>query len=296
LIALPEGLNSMPCKWFHRGLTAAGLAGLFIAGASELQAADKSVYQGITKPSEVRDLVFNSPGIVAEESVKDGDTVKEGQVLAVQDATVDMADKAKLELKANSGLQVEAAQADYDSKVVELKRKQKMFDQSVLGASELEEAKLAVVIDEIRIRLAKEEQQEAKAELAEAEARIKLKRLVSPIDGIVKKINTHVGEAPSPDANKPSITVVKNDLIWIEVNLPKLLAMNLHTQQQMQVRYADAEKWSAAEVIFIDPVADARSGTQLVRMQMANPTGRQPGEQIQVKAPENVADAAAVDR
>ncbi len=248
-------------------------------------------YEGITKPSEQRDLVFSSPGIVAEESVKEGDVVKKDQVLAVQDSTVEEAEKTKLELEANSALQEEAAKADYDTKVVDLKRKQKMFDEKVLGESELEEAKLATVIGEIRIRLAAQEQSKAKAELAEEVAKIKLKSLISPIDGIVKKINTHVGEAPSNDANKPSMTVVKNDPMWVEVNLPKQVVINLHTQQSMQVRYADSDNWAPAEVIFIDPVADARSGTQFVRLQMPNPSGRQPGEQIQVKAPENVAEA-----
>lgn len=254
-------------------------------------ASDPSNYDGITKPSEQRDLVFSSPGIVADESVKEGDVVKKGQVLAIQDTSVEEAEKAKLELEANSGLQEEAAKADYDTKVVDLKRKQKMFDEKVLGESELEEAKLATVIGEIRIRLAAQEQAKAKADYAEEEAKIKLKSLVSPIDGIVKKINTHVGEAPSNDGSKPSMTVVKNDPMWVEVNLPKQVAMNLHTQQALQVRYADSEKWTPAEVIFIDPVADARSGTQFIRLQMPNPSGRQPGEQIQVKAPENVAEA-----
>src|SRR5580704_8755382 len=102
----------MQWNWIQRGapVIALGLA----ASAS---AADKMIYLGISKPSEQRDLVFNSPGIVAEEAVKEGDTVQKGQVLAVQDSTVEEAEKAKLELEANSALQVEAAKADYDSKV-----------------------------------------------------------------------------------------------------------------------------------------------------------------------------------
>lgn len=281
-------------KWHGMNLDVAATALLVAICASIVSAAgasDRSNYQGITKPSEQRDLVFSSPGIVADESVKEGDLVKKGQILAVQDTTVEEAEKAKLELEANSALQEEAAKADYDTKVVDLKRKQKMFDQKVLGESELEEAKLATVIGEIRIRLAGQEQAKAKAELAEEVAKLKLKSLISPIDGIVKKINTHVGEAPSNDGAKPSMTVVKNDPMWVEVNLPKPVVMNLHTQQPLQVRYADSESWAPADVIFIDPVADARSGTQFVRLQMSNPSGRQPGEQIQVKAPENVAEA-----
>ncbi len=284
----------MQMNWTHRGAAAIALCAASTAWTARPAAAaasDKSVHQGITKPSEQRDLVFSGPGIVVEESVKEGDAVKKGQVLAVQDTTVEEAEKMKLELEANSALQVEAAKADYDSKVVEFKRKQRMFDEKVLGESELEEAKLAAVIGEIRIRLAAQEQAKAKAELVAEEAKIKLKRLVSQTDGVVKKINTHVGEAPSSDGAKPSMTVVKNDPVWIEVNLPKPEVMSLRRQQPLQVRYAEADGWSTADVIFIDPVADARSGTQLVRLQMANPSGRQPGEQIQVKSPENVADA-----
>jgi RND family efflux transporter MFP subunit len=263
---------------------------LICAAAGMARAADETVYPGFTKPSEERDVTFNGPGVVSEEPVKEGDLVTAGQLLAVQDSSVEEATEKAAEVEANSTLQIDAAKADHDAKVVELHRKLQMRKDNVVGQSELDEAQVNEVIAAIRIHLAEEEKQKAMAEAMEEQAKIKLKRLVSPVSGIVAKINTHVGEAASSDISKPIMTIIQNDPLYVEVDMPTAVVKAIRTHQMLQMRYVDEEKWFAAEVIFVAPQADARSDRQKVRLQVPNPGGRDSGMQVEVKAPEVVAE------
>jgi RND family efflux transporter MFP subunit len=267
---------------------------LLVCVASLSARADETLYPGFTKPSESRDVTFNGPGVVSEEPVKEGDVVTAGQLLAVQDSVLEEAAVLVAQVEANSTLQIDAAKADHDAKLVELKRKEQMRKDNVVGESELEEAKVDEVIAAIRIKLAEQEQQKAIAEVVEEQAKIKLKRLTSPVAGVVSKINTHVGEAASSDTTKPVMTIIQNDPLYVEVELPTGVVRNIHKQQTMETRYVGEDKWEQAEVIFIAPEADARSDRQKVRLQMPNSDGRQSGLQVQVKAQEAVATVAPV--
>ena len=65
--------------------------------------------KSFTKPSQEVDLDFSTPGLVTEVNIKDGDPVKEGQVLAKQDVSVETANKAIYEIEANSAVEEEYA-------------------------------------------------------------------------------------------------------------------------------------------------------------------------------------------
>jgi RND family efflux transporter MFP subunit len=275
-------------KTFGRCTWCAGVLALLCAG-TVIARADEALYPGFTKPSESRDVTFNGPGVVSNEPVKEGDVVTAGQLLAVQDSVLEEAAVKVAEVEANSTLQIDAAKADHAAKLVELKRKQQMRKDNVVGESELEEAQVDEVIAGIRIQLAEQEKQKAMAEAVEEQAKIKLKTLNSPVSGVVSKINTHVGEAASSDTTKPVMTIIQNDPLYVEVEMPTAVVRNIHQQQRMDLRYIGDDKWQQAEVIFIAPEADARSDRQKVRLQLANTDNRQSGLQVQVKAPEAVA-------
>jgi len=269
--------------------------GALVCAAAGVASAAETVYPGFTKPSEERDVTFNGPGVVSEEPVKEGDLVQAGQLLAVQDSSVEEATEKAAEVEANSTLQIDAAKADHDAKVVELQRKEQMRKENVVGESELDEARVNEVIAAIRIHLAEEEKQKAMAEALEEQAKIKLKRLVSPVSGIVAKINTHVGEAASSDITKPIMTIIQNDPLYVEVDIPTPVVKGIRTHQMLDMRYVDEEKWFAAEVIFVAPQADARSDRQKIRLQVPNPSGRDSGMQVEVRAPENVAEISPTE-
>src|SRR6476659_5322303 len=99
------------------------------AAARAQGVADAGTERSFTKPSEERDLAFSTPGLVVKVNVKQDEPVKAGQVLAEQDVTVEMANKATYEIEANSAVEEEYAIADVELKKVELARKEKLFNQ-----------------------------------------------------------------------------------------------------------------------------------------------------------------------
>jgi RND family efflux transporter MFP subunit len=236
-------------------------------------------------------MSFNGPGVVSQLSVKEGDQVKAGQSLIDQDDSVEQANMAAVLVEATSDVQIDAAKAKLAYAEAELRRKQRLADEQALGASELEEAKLDVVMAQKQIELAEQEKHQKALEAEEDKAKIALKHLVSPLNGFVLKINTHIGETPTQD--KPVLTVVRNDPLWVETDLPTGQVKSIKLGQSLDVRYGGESSWQPAAIIFIAPEADARSDTQKVRMELGNPTGRDSGLQVEVKVPDNLASASA---
>ena len=242
----------------------------------------------------MRGLNFNVPGAVSKVLVKEGDLVKKDQLVAQQDDSVEVADLAVKEADTkNSALQIEAAQADLEQKKVEAKRSQKMYDQKVLGESELEKAKLDVVIGEIRVKLAIQETDQKKLEATEVQKKIDQKKLIATIDGIVQKINVHEGELATNDPKTPCMTIVKNDPLYVEVDLAVGIANKLTVGQKIGVHYVNVGEnpWQMAELIYFNPVANAAAGTQRVRLQLPNTNQMRSGLQVEIKLEDKVAAA-----
>jgi RND family efflux transporter MFP subunit len=251
--------------------------------------------RSFTKPSEERAFNFSAPGLVMKVNVKEGEPVKAGQVLAEQDVTVETANKATYEIEANSAVEEEFAKADMDLKKVELARKEDLFKKKNATFLEVEEARINVKRAEAQLKLATQKRETARAQAAVEQAKIDLKRIVSPIDGMIQKLDTHAGEIATSggaEREKPAIRVVKNDPLWIDVNFSAEQAAKLKPGQKLQVRYvSEQDKWNNAEVLFLNPVVQKGSQTRNVRLVMPNPEDRPSGLEVNVKLPDAIAAA-----
>jgi len=173
------------------------------------------------------------PSLIKELHIKEGDWVKSGQVLAVLDAW-DETEKnvhqteADVEVARTRLAQVKAApkqadigeqkieiarwEAEYDIAVSEYQRYQKLFQEQIIPANELDQKRLIAerdkrILEAARERLKsieeirKEDVDVRSAELAAAitkveHARVELERMTvrAPADGRVLKIHSHAGE------------------------------------------------------------------------------------------------------
>ena len=257
---------------------------------------DGLIEAGITKPQEERKLAFNGPGLVMEVKVKVGDKVAVGDVLAQQDVSLELSDKAVAEVEANSKVQEKYARADKGVKEKELQRKQILFKSRNATELEVAEAQLAVERADASVELAIQEREIAKLKVAGFDARIALKTIKSPIDGFVQSVETGVGEQGSVDSQqKPALVVVKNNPLKVDVNVPIPVAKALKVGQTLQVRYIDDENasWRQAKVMNLKPVADRGSQTRALELQLPNDEGREAGLRVEVRIPNAVASAPA---
>ena len=247
-----------------------------------------------TKPSEDVALDFSAPGLIAEVVVKEGDAVKKGQVLAKQDVSVEAANKAMYEIEANSAVEEEYARKDLELKKVKFQKTESLFKQKNATYLEVEEARLEVERADASVKLATQKRQVSAAQAATEQAKIDLKQIKAPFDGVVSKLDTHVGEVANSQADRAAIRVVKNNPLWVDAHLAAAVTARLTKGQQLQVRYATEDKWQPAEVLFLQPVVRGGSQTRMVRLQVANAEDRPAGLEVYVKLPDgSVAGADA---
>lgn len=274
------------------------LAGLGVAGLTvTVSAADDGAgianqFPAHTAPIEKREQNFDVPGVIDKVLVKEGEAVKAGQLIAQQDTAADEAHLKSAELVANSDLEIDAEDAQLKKDRVDLSRKEELIKTQSINPSELEEAQLAVTIDDLKLKHAREDKEKASYDVAESKAKIKLKQMYARVDGVVSQIATHEGELA--DTQHPAITIVKNDVLYVEVDLAadvvrRLKAAGMKTP--LQVRYVDeGDKgaWRDATIHFIKPEADAQSNFEHVQLEMPNSENRSAGLQVMVKLPDNL--------
>lgn len=279
-------------------LAVLGLGNCLAASPANLPAMDdgslpSNVFPGHTAPKEKRAQNFDLPGVVDKVLVKEGDVVKAGDLVAQQDTSVDEAHLASLKILAESQLEIEAEDAQLKKDIVDRERKLKLHQQNAISPAEYEEAVLAVTIDEKKLAKAHEDKDRAALDVKEQAAKIERKKLYAKIDGVVEEINTHEGELANSDSQHPTVTIVKNDPVYVEVDMPAEVVKRLAAKQPLQVRYKDEDKWHEASIHFIRPEADPQSNFEHVQLEMANTEGRRSGLQVLVKLPDNVAAAGA---
>jgi multidrug efflux pump subunit AcrA (membrane-fusion protein) len=250
------------------------------------------IINAITQPSERHKLTFPAAGVIIDVPVKEGDVVKQGQVLLQQDDYLEQKELEKAQLEAASGAKVEAAVADYNAKKHIYERKKDTYDKGGANLQEVEDAQLDMVLREKQIKVAQEDLDEAKIKAEQEAKRVKDMKLTSPVDGLVEKLELEVGEMADPQKPEGAAWVVKNDPLYVEIrDMSSAQASHLHPGDKLQVRYPGETDWQEAKVIYRDPVVDAASDTQLVRLTLPNPTNRDSGLQIQVQLPPDAAAA-----
>lgn len=266
-----------------------------LCAAGVAAGADPAVTIGSTAPSERRTFAFESPGVVAEVLVKDGDRVRKGQTLARQEGRMDQQELEVRRIDAESVVEIEAARKEHELRKIQYERKKTAPEG--FSPTEIEEARITMELAELKIAEAEQKKKQAQAVYMRQLVKVELGELVSKIDGIVEKVNVDAGEMADPQKPEGAISVVNNDPLWVE--LPLLATWQvarLAVGQELQVRYKidPPDTWKPAKIIFISPVADARAGTQLVRLELPNSENRSSGLDVEVKLPpELTVDPAA---
>jgi RND family efflux transporter MFP subunit len=236
-------------------------------------------FEAHTDPSRRAKVMFVAPGVVADVAVKDGQAVKQGQVLARLDDRGEKSYLDSLQLEATSTHKVDAAKADLEAKRVELKRKEDLFANHAASQSELDEATVNVKIREIQVGLEEMTREQKRLEADKQAVKVQQMTLVAPFDGIVEKIDFEVGEIPD---QQKAISIVKNDALWVDVYMPTGVALRLRDGDELPVKYKDTGEETKGKVILLSPVADAASETRLVRIEVPNPAGLPSGLAVSV--------------
>jgi RND family efflux transporter MFP subunit len=207
--------------------------------------------------------------VVATVLVDRAALVEENQVLATLESSVEKAAVASARARASNTAEVEGAEARFAFEERRLARSRKLFGQGVISDNEIDEVESARIVAEADWHRAQENKTLASLELRTAEAALRRRTIRSPLKGVVVDRILSPGEYADP----PQLfEVAQIDPLRIEVYAPVSLLGRI--QVGMRGRVIPEEPIGGAydaEVVVVDRVVDAASGTFGVRLALPNP-------------------------
>ncbi|MCP4375643.1 MAG: biotin/lipoyl-binding protein [bacterium] len=266
-----------------------------ISGAAAVPEKQVQQFKAIARASEDITVSSTMPVRVAKVFVKDGDTVKPGQILVQLDDEAERVQMKQLKAQATDETRVEAAEAQLN---------QKKFDLALIlqartkgAATELEEqhAQLEVTISSLSLKLTQFEHKQNQLKYKQAEVQVNRLKLCVPVSDndrpgdTFKVFKVFVSRGESVDRLKEVIRIIKIDPLHIDVAVPEdvVETLNLKVGQTAQVIFPQNKTPKPpsvkGEITHVADEIDAGSGTQTIRVKIPNPSGKPAGKRVFVR-------------
>lgn len=256
----------------------------------KLQATPET-YEAVGTVRSVTSSVLSAQlsGTVREITVKAGDRVKRGQLLAVLDDRSPRAQlgaaEAGVEESAQGLAEVEhalqAAAADRQLAEVTYRRYQELLNKNSVSRQEFDDAEAkykAAVAQEAALAAKKRQMEargrEAKSQEESAQTILSYSRLVSPIDGVVTAKSVDAGTVVMPGT--PILTVEDTTRYRLEASLPEQFVARVRVGQSVPVERGRGKL--DGRVVEIVPSADPASRTFTVKIQLPSDCDCRSGE------------------
>lgn len=241
-----------------------------------------SEVETVTTARYDRKLAFKESGTVFALPVKRGAAVKKNDILIQLEDREGESLVALYKLRAQSDVEIQAAAAKHELAQVEEKRIKDMLEKGSATSYEAEKARVSALVAKLEWDLAKQQHEETKLQLEQAEARHERFVMRAPIDGRVETILVAEGEAV--EAGKPVLRLVATDPLWIDAPVPieKTVKMKAGDAAWIQTKLTGKNQYLKGEIIFVSDVAEPASGTRTVQIEVANKQGLPAGEPVVV--------------
>lgn len=221
---------------------------------------------GVAEATHRTTVSAQTAGRVTEIRFDVDDYVRAGDVIVRIDAAVQQArfDQAEANLRAATAQRREAEQ--------EYRRIRGVFERQAVSQAEMDRATTTR-------NQARAAEQAAEAALQQAGQQLAYTEVQAPYNGIVIERLVEVGESVQP--GRPLMTGLSLDRMRISVDVPQNLVDAIRTERNAQAQIGT--RWIRAEEVTVFPVADPRSDTFEVRLQLPeNTEGVFPGMYVKV--------------
>lgn len=239
---------------------------------TEDEEADSGLIEGFTEPWKDIHVAAAEMGTLQTVSVKDGEQVTGGQLLArlnddVLKVSLEVADAG---MKATGEL--ETAKTQLDLKQVELEKLQELFEREHASQQELDRVSGELRVAESRLMTVREDLDIRRLEHARIQAQLKQREIRSTIDGVIVEVKKEEGEFVSP--SDPVVArVVQLNPLRVVFSVPNERRGDVRTGQTVRMQIAGGDT-PEGTVEHVSPVADASSGTFQVNVRLPNPEGQ----------------------
>lgn len=243
--------------------------------ATDAHAQSRDDVTCLLRPRHTVQLGSPINGVLAGVDVDRGDRVHAGQVLARIEASVEAATVALDQARASDTSEVEEAHTQAGMLGRKLDRTKALADKHITSAVTLDEVQSDFAAAEIKERAADTHRQIVALEAQRSAAAFELKRIKSPIDGVVVERKLEPGDYVSEQT--PILTIAELDPLDADVIVPGHLYGSLRLGSIAEVRpAAPVGGVYEGKIDVIDPVIDAASDTFGVRIVFPNPDEKIP--------------------
>ena len=223
---------------------------------------------GTVRAEQTSQLASQVIGTIAEVRVREGDSVRRGEILAVIDdrdskATVDRATAAQIAARQ----EVAAAESELTLAESTLQRYQNLYDKKSVSPQEFDEVKTREQAAVARRDLARAGQAQAEASLAQARTAFEYTRIRAPFDGVVTERRLDPGAMASPGLPilsledigryRLEVTINENDLHYIRLGQSMPVSIDALGAAELRGRVAQ-----------IVPSADPASRSFLIKIDL----------------------------
>lgn len=250
------------------------------------QGESEAWHEAVTESEVDLELAFTIPGLVEEVLVRAGDPVGPGQVLARLDTGEIDASLALARVRAESTLAIEEAEALLGLAGNELARVEEAYAKGGVTEFEVERARLERTRRAVALDLARQRQGEYELQLRQLEATRTRYEVRSPVAGHVEEVPVRPGE--TVEELVPVARVVSVGTLRLDVAVPLAATLGLEVGGVAEVRLSGVAPDGGAmegRIVHVARVADAASGTRLVRIEVPNEAGVPGGARARVRFP-----------
>jgi len=242
---------------------------LVVSVGSNVRAADETVIEDcVIEPNEVAEVSSAVTGVIEKLVVQRGDRVKKGQIVAtlksgIEKATVEL---ARVRSERDQAIKAKRARLEFTQR--RLKRNQELLEKNLISEQIVDEAETDMILAELELGEFLEERMIAVLELERAQEALKNRTIRSPFSGIVVDVLVAPGESIE---NRALFKIASIDPLNVEIIAPVPLFGKIEKgmkgivlpEEPIGGRYS-------ANVVIVDQVLDAASGTFGIRLQLPN--------------------------
>ena len=209
--------------------------------------------------------------------VRRGEAVKRGQLLVTLAAGPERAALALAESRAEMKGELKAAEARLDIAQKKSARAEELYKQKFISENARDEAQAELQLATEEVRRVREMQRLNQLEARRAAEVVAMRRIRSPLDGVVVEVMLKPGEFGAITFKDPIMRLAEIDPLNVEVVLPVSQYGRVRQGQQATVMpEAPVGGRYDTQVKLVDKVIDAASGTFGVRLELRNRKGEIP--------------------
>jgi RND family efflux transporter MFP subunit len=219
--------------------------------------------EGVVEAVRQSTLAAQVAGQIVELRVKVGDRVKAGQILLRIDP------RAAEQVVSGSQSQLAEAQAGLTNALRSFERSKQLFAQKFISRAGLDQAELDYKAAQARVG-------SLQANAGQATTAKTFTTITAPYAGVVAATPIEVGDMATP--GRPLITVFDPDSMRVIATLSQSNLRDVQLQMPVQIEVPALKRSLTAKQVTLVPLADSRTHTAKLRLELGNAAGLLPGQ------------------